>query len=415
MEKMMSRRMVFGRYDYAAFLSFAGYACCSVVVPLVLTRMAADLGFPLEEGNKGAGGALQLGRSIPMVLAMLVCGFAAGRWGKYLTLGISLLLMGTGILLVSGAPWYYVVFAAVTLAGVGEGVMEGLATPFVQDQHPDEPGRYINFTHSFWSVGVLGMVVVAGAGLYFGVSWRAVVALAGAVTFIPALLLLLPDRRPGARPGHDERRRIALVWRQAVAIMRIPRFWLFFVAMFLAGGGEFCLTFWVASYLKLDFHSGEIAAAAAVASFAAAMIVGRMGTGILVRQHHLKQLVVVCAVIGTLVSALIPSVYLLEGRMLTLTVLLALLFLCGLATAPFWPSIQSYCSDRMPEADTTMVFILLSCAGVPGCGVFAWLMGVVGDWYSLNTAFYLVPVCYAALGVLIAAQWAAERREAVAE
>ena len=147
-----SRKMKFGRYDYAAFSCFTGYACCSVVVPVVLIELARSLNFPLTDGGMGAGGALQLGRSIPMVFAMLFCGFAAGRWGKVPTLGVSLLIMAAGIMLASAAPAYGLLFLAVAIAGLGEGVIEGLATPVVQDLHEhEEPGRYINFAHSFWS------------------------------------------------------------------------------------------------------------------------------------------------------------------------------------------------------------------------------------------------------------------------
>ena len=50
-----------------------------------------------------------------------------------------------------------------------------------------------------------------------------------------------------------------------------------------------------------------------------------------------------------------------------------------------------------------MLLILLSCAGVPGCGAFTYLMGVLGNRAGdLTHAFYLVPAAYALLGLLIA-------------
>ncbi len=71
--------------------------------------------------------------------------------------------------------------------------------------------------------------------------------------------------------------------------------------------------------------------------------------------------------------------------------------------AAFWPSIQSYATDRLPGEDSTVLLILLSCAGVPGCGVFTYLMGAIGNrGGDLTAAFYLVPACYAILGALIA-------------
>lgn len=56
----------------------------------------------------------------------------------------------------------------------------------------------------------------------------------------------------------------------------------------------------------------------------------------------------------------------------------------------------------MPKLDSTMLLILLSCAGVPGCGVFTYAMGVLGNQTgSLTQAFYLVPAAYALIAVLI--------------
>ena len=75
---------------------------------------------------------------------------------------MAVVLMGVGILLCAIAPIYGVLFLALMIAGLGEGVIEGLGTPFVQALHTDEPGRYINFSHAFWSIGVLVTVLITG-------------------------------------------------------------------------------------------------------------------------------------------------------------------------------------------------------------------------------------------------------------
>src|SRR5690606_16388329 len=123
-------KLTFGRYDYAVFLTFFSYAAGSVVVPVALVLLARDLGFTLEEGGMAEGGALHLGRTLPMVAAMLLCGFVAGRWGNRRTLGVSVALMAVGVLLCALAPTYGVLFLALVVAGFGEGVIEGLASPF---------------------------------------------------------------------------------------------------------------------------------------------------------------------------------------------------------------------------------------------------------------------------------------------
>lgn len=397
--KTPSRKMTFGRYDYAAFSSFFTYASGSVVVPVALVSLARDLGFSLEEGGMTAGGALHLGRTIPIVLAMLLCGFAAGRWGKRRTLGAAVALMGVGVALCAMAPAYGILFLALAVAGLGEGVIEGLATPFVQDLHPDEPGRYINFTHSFWSVGVVATVLISGGLISLGVSWRILVGAVALLSAVAAALLLLPESRARRYPEHPEPIHWRTVWSHAMAIFRTRGFWLFFAAMFVAGGGEFCLTFWCASFIQLNFLDAAWAGGFGTACFAAGMVLGRTGWGYLIKQHQLRNLIFWSALAGIAVTLPFPF---LEN----LYILFVLLFLAGVATAPFWPSVQSYCADRLPETDTTMLFILLSCAGIPGCGVFTLLMGYIGNRTGdLSTAFYLVPFCYLTLAVLIGYDW----------
>ncbi len=398
-ESILPKRMTFGRYDYASFNSMIAYAGSSMVVPVALVSLARELGFSLESGGMSAGGALPLGRNVPMVAAMLLCGFISGRWGKRRTFGVSVALMGAGIMLCAFAPSYGVLFLALMVAGLGEGIIEGIATPFVQDLHPAEPGRYINFAHSFWSVGVLATVLLSGGLMSLGVSWRILAGLVAVFSMGAAAMLLLPGSSSRKPMEHHEPIHWKTIWNQMAAICRIRGFWLFFAAMFVAGGGEFCLTFWCASFIRLNFVDSAWAGGFGTACFAAGMFLGRSGWGYLIRQHQLKQLIVWSALAGVLVTLPFPFLD-------NLYVLCVLLFLSGIATAPFWPSIQSYCTDRLPEADTTMLFILLSCAGVPGCGVFTWLMGYLGNQLGgLSGAFYLVPSCYLILAALIGYDW----------
>jgi len=318
--------MSFGVFDYAAFMVFFAYASGSVVAPVSLVQLARDLGFTLESGGMAAGGALHLGRTIPMVASMLLCGFAAGRWGKRRTFGFAAILMGAGVGLCALAPTYGILFAALLIAGIGEGTIEGLATPFVRDLHPDEPGRYINFSHAFWSIGIVATVLVSGALLSLGVSWRLLTGAVSALAGVPAVILLWPSREGGRKyPEHPEPVHWRTIWSLSARIVKIPRFWLFFAAMFVAGGGEFCLTFWCASYIQLNFAASAWAGGVGTACFAAGMALGRTGWGYLSEQHHLKPLIVISALAGTAITSLFPA-------LTHLWALLGLLFLAGIAT-----------------------------------------------------------------------------------
>ena len=67
------------------------------------------------------------------------------------------------------------------------------------------------------------------------------------------------------------------------------------------------------------------------------------------------------------------------------------LFSAGLSVACFWPSLQSYAADCL-SVDTTMLFILLSCGGIPGFGIASWIMGIIGDSAGIRAAFAVIPV-----------------------
>ena len=339
-----------------------------------------------------------------MVAALILCGFFSGSWGKCRSLGFAMLCMALGILLAAFSPVYGIMFSALMIAGFGEGIIEGLATPFVQDLHDEEPGRYINFTHSFWSVGVVSIVLVAGALLANGVSWRYIVGACGVLGLFPAFLLLFPSRKH-PYPECGEIKKWTEVCGDFRNIVRIPRFWLFFAAMFFAGGGEFCLTFWCASFIQVEYAASAWAAGIGTASFAGGMIVGRMGGGILIRQKRLKEFLVYTALAATGISLFFPFLQ-------SLSMLFVLLFFTGIATGPFWPSVQSYCSTRM-TVDNTMLFILLSAAGIPGCGFFTAVMGILGDHCGLRYSFFLIPFCFIVLAALIGIDWHQSRTAAV--
>ena len=373
-----------GRYDVATFATYIAYSSCSVIVPVVLIEIARTLNFPLESGGQGAGGALQIGRSIFMVIAMIFCGFMAGCWGKRLTIGYSVLLMGAGIGIAAVAPSYGIIFLALSVAGFGEGIIEGLSTPVLQDLHEnDEPSRYINFGHGFWSIGIVLMTLLVGVLLTLQVNWRYILTGVALCSIPPALLFLLPGKKDVFK---KEKVDFSTVCKHTGTIMKSGRFWIFFCLMFLGGGAEFGLTFWASSFVRINFSATPLQGALATLIFSVGMIVGRLGSAAVIPQKRLFHLLLFTAGSGIFAGILLS---------LTTSLYLAylLFLLLGISCSPLWPSSQSYCTDRMPELDSTVVYIILSCAGTPGCGLLSWLLGKCGDIFSLRISVLLVPLC----------------------
>lgn len=394
-----------GRYDFATYATYIAYSSCSVIVPVVLIEIARTLNFPLESGGQGAGGALQIGRSLFMVAAMIFCGFMAGRWGKRATIGYSILLMGVGIGIAALAPSYGIIFLALAVAGFGEGIIEGLSTPVIQDLHEnDEPSRYINFGHGFWSIGIVLMTLLVGFLLMCEINWRYILAGVALGTLLPALLFLLPDKRNVFK---KEKVDVPTVWHHTCTIMKSGRFWIFFALMFLGGGAEFGLTFWASSFVRINFSATPLQGALATLIFSTGMIIGRLGSAAIIPQKRLFHLLLITAGSGILWGIILSFAT-------SLWLAYVLFLVLGIACSPLWPSSQSYCTDRMPFLDSTVVYIILSCAGTPGCGLLSWLLGKFGDIYSLRISVLLVPVClvlYVALLLFERFRWSEKKAE----
>ncbi len=399
---MTRKALQFGRYDYAAFTGSICFALCSLSIPLMIVEIGDALAFPLDRGGMAAGGLLHLFRSVAMVAALLLCGNIAGRIGKRRSMGGSLLCMGAGTLLCAFAPQYWMLIPWLLIAGFGEGICEGIATPFVQDLHPDAPERYVNIAHSFWSIGIAVVVVVVGGLWTLGAGWRAILAGIGIVTLLASALFLWrenPRRKYPEAAGGAGFREIA---HHALEIARVPRFWLCSLAMFFGAGAEFGLTFWSAAYVQLNFQTGAWVAGLGTGAVAFGMFLGRSGFGFFARPDYIRYVLLgsaLCTIPVTLLLALLKPGILPPA--LGFPTLFLLLILAGTGVATFWPSVQVYGVTTMPELDSTMLYICFSALGIPRCGIFTLLMGVIGDRYGLRGGILVIPVCLALFAAVI--------------
>ncbi|TVQ22976.1 MAG: MFS transporter [Spirochaetaceae bacterium] len=384
-------RLKFAGADYAGALGFFVYASSVVVTPIVLLRLGEDLAFGLAEG-----GGIEAVRAFFLLAILIASGAAAARWGKIPTLAVGGLVLAVGLFAYAAAPSYAIVLAAVVLVGLGGGILEALINPLIQDAHPHDSGRYLNVVNAFFSVGVLVSVVVVGDLLTRGVSWRVLVAGVGVLAVGTAALFGLASRRDRPnRPAAAAEKPGAGFLGSAARIVREPLFWIYSVAMFCGGGAEGAFTFWSASYIQIHFDAVARAGAIGTAAFAAGMVVGRIGFGRMVRQGGLQTLIIASALAGVVLSII---AYRVDG----MGALYAVLFAAGVSIACFWPSIQSHAATRVPH-DSTTLFVLLSCAGIPGFGLTSWAMGLIAERAGLRASLLVIPALLTVLAVAMVA------------
>ena len=377
--EMSERKLVFGRYDYAAYSAFCFYSVCSFSVPLLIVAIGRALDFPLDGGGMAAGGLLHMVRSAAMMVTLVLCGLISARFGKRLTMGTGVMLIGTGISCCSFAPSYLFLFPALLVAGAGEGICEGIATPFVQDLHPDAPERYVNIAHAFWPAGILLAVVMTGWMLSAGIGWRSIMGLMGLMTVVSGMAFFWPEDPRNPCPEREAHADAAAVLKQAAEIFRVPRFWRCCLGMFFGAGAEFGLTFWAAAYIELNFGAGALLAGAGTAVIALGMFAGRTFFGCIARPENLLR-ILLCSSLGT-IPVTLALAWLKPGILppaATAALLFLLLLLAGVGIAPYWPTMQVYGVSAMPRLNATMLYVAFSAMGIPGCGFFAWFIGAAG-------------------------------------
>ena len=396
-----SKKQFQGR-DYLTYSAFGAYSACTVALPLVLVELFKNIDFPLDTGNRGAAGFLQMALSIFMVFSMLACGFCAGKLGKARSLALAGILTGVGMTAMVFCGNYISILIALVLSGIGQGFLEGLLAPYVEDCHPDETTGYLNIAQAFAPCGMLFMVILTAGAAYLEIPWEIPVLLAGIIAIISGILYLFPF---AATPGDRKSSPLSLhkMLQQTAGVLKRSRFWAFFAAMLFEGIGEFCITFWIASYLILEYNVSAVISSFALGAWTFFMFLGRMFFGHLIKQQYLRQVLLWLTGITILISLLFPAATLLP-QTLAIVSIFVILAIAGMCVAPFWASIQTYCTECIPEEDSTMIFILLSCAGIPGCGIAAWLVGILGDWIGMTPAFFLVPVSYGMILLILSLQ-----------
>lgn len=391
---MKNKALQFARYDYASFGAFTMYSVCSLAIPLMIVAMGKSLNFPLDAGGMASGGVLHAARSIFMVIALLLCGMISARIGKRVTMGISIVFFGLGMLFCSLSSAYWMLFPCLIAAGFGEGICEGIATPFVQDLHPDAPERYVNISHAFWSVGIVLAVVLVGGCITLGIHWRIILAIVGALTLIASLGFLWKDDPVHPYPESKEPFDYTSFWKKTRQILREKRFWLCCGGMFFGAGAEFGITFWAAAYIELTFKTSTFVAGLGTGMIALGMFLGRTFFGYIAKPERLRYILLFSGL--ATVPLMVALSLLRQGMMpgwLLFTVLFLLLFLVGIGISPYWPTTQVYGVAHLPECDSTLLYVYFSTLGVPGCGIFSWLMGVVGDRFGLQGSILLAALC----------------------
>lgn len=368
---MQSQKIIRSRLYRASAASMFIYSASSIALPISLVKISEELGFNLTQG-----GSLGFVSSIEQFFILILGTFAAARWGKIRVLRTALLVLAGGLVFFTLSHSYPAALFLILFIGIGNGFLEALLTPIVEDLYPGDNGSKMNLLHAFWPLGTCASVLILGELLSLSISWRILfIALAGLVLIISfyypsSKKIQLPKSRSDL--GHIRE------------ILSLKRFWYFGIALFFAGGSEGAFAFWSASFIQIHYAALPRAGAIGTACFAIGMAVGRLYSSKLAGKLGLPFIIFVSSILGLLISVsffFIADLY-----------MLYLFLLCmGLCIACLWPSLQTLAARELP-VDPTSLMVFLSCFGIPGLSSITLFMGMLGDRFGLRASFILAPV-----------------------
>ncbi len=300
-------------------------------------------------------------------LSLLAAGLADRIGFRGLLFFASLIQVG-GWMLVAQSRTFSQAMWASALAGVGGSIVDPLLTPIVCAVYPRQRARMSNFLHGFYCVGLVAVVVAVILMQQAGLSWRWILRAMGVLCIpygVASALLVLP------RQAHHGQVRV-----KVRSLVSRPIFWLFVLAMLMAGATEMGPFNWLPTFVQglvpgKSARMAELAAGAGTVLFGILMATGRFLTSARAGRWGIRPLLLITSslCIICLAATALP---------LGVAYRTACVALVGLGVACMWPTLLAAAGDRFPDAGASM-FSSLSAAGSLGCAAAPAVVGWVGQ------------------------------------
>jgi len=371
----------------ALWACYGGMMCIAVASNLLAIYLTV---FGETFGGAGGLNEEQLGR-IPgvvflfFIFGILVSGPLADRWGGKLFVLLGLALTVLGLCLLAAAQTYGALLGAAAVMGAAAGILDMVLSPIVSALRPNNRGSAMNWLHSFYCIGALGIVIIGSGAIHWGISWR-LVSLALAI--LPAFLLVVFSSL--TIPSLVHRDAIRLPLRE---LLREPFFLAALLAIALAGAIEQGMAAWLPAFTERGLGYSKTIGALSLAGFSVGMIVGRVVAAIIQRYIGLIPMMIGGCVLSFFLFG-VACFY------VNAPVALAACILVGFSGGCLWPTLVAVTANHCPYGGATM-FALLSAAGNGGCFVMAWVVGIVAMYSNLNLGLATTALCPATLVLVL--------------
>ena len=316
----------------------------------------------------GTGGNIFFSEYIGFLIATLITGILADRFGLKIVIILAGICLAVGVGGYSTLSTVFLLSASLFIVGLGLGAFELGPNAVIVSLYHEHKGLYLNLMAVMHGLGSMLAPLFAGLLFSMGVSWRTVYRwdlLLISILILAALLLRFPKS--------DEKSALDFRTIPKVAFKRqMP---LFYAAMLFYVAAEIGLTSWVVVYLQDARGMDTLTSSNALALFFGLLMLGRfLGSFIVKRLGYLR---------ATLITSLLAVISLTIG---IFTELVYFVPLTGFFFSIIFPTLTAAVSDVEHEKTNTILGVLFTVSGLGGA-MGPWLVAWSSDLFGLKAGF----------------------------
>lgn len=350
------------------FLTFFVFGFTDNLKGSTLPSMLAELNF-----SYGMGGNIFFGEYLGFLIATLLTGILADRFGLKSIMLLAGVFLGLGV---SGYSFFHsaiLLSGSLFVLGLGLGALELGPNAIIISLHHERKGLYLNLMSVLHGLGSLAAPLFAGWLLSLNISWRVIyrwdILLIALFIFI-FIFLRFPKAKEKTQINFRHIPQIAFK-------KQLP--W-FYAAISFYVAAELGMASWLVTFLQQTRNASVNQSNQALALFFAMIMVGRLIGGFFVhRVGYLR------SILFTTIGALLCIVAGLFGPKEAFF----LLPLTGFFLSIIFPTLTAAVSDTHTEHANTILGILFTFAGIGGV-IGPWLIAWGSDLFGLKMGFSII-------------------------
>lgn len=308
---------------------------------------------------------------IGFIVFTILGGILTDKMGKKAVLLISLLGMSLAQLLFCASTQFVIGCVLMFFIGGFEGIVQTLATAVVADINVERKDYYINLSTVFFGVGAFFGPIIAGSFLLSKISWRIYYLFSGISILIIGILFIFTKIASLTNVESIKTNDLKFLFKNKAYILIC-----FCIAVY--SGAEVGSWGWMSTFLKEKLHFSVMKSGIAVGVFWAGITIGRFLCGLFTDRISTRNFIRILTLSS--IIAIILSGVLADEKLVFLSIAVM-----GLSFSSLWPFMVSLGSSCFKKTSGT-VFSLLVASGGIGASIIPYLLGIVGEKFSIRAA-----------------------------